>query len=106
MVLLCLTYSVHLFILTYWDTGFHAAGTSTQLVDFPNRSTLYSADVGELQVDSRLCQVYYAYFHYGTIMNSSIVFVDIVKLSFVFIVSLVTYSGSVIQNVLYMKLHH
>ena len=50
MVVLFLTYSVHSFVPTFLigDTAFHAAGTSTQLVDFPNISTLYSADVGEL----------------------------------------------------------
>ena len=106
MVVLCLTYSVHSFVLMslIWYAAFHAAGTSTKVVDFPNRSTLYSADVGELQVDSRLCQVYYAYFHSGTVMDSSRGFVDIVKLSFVIILSLITYIGSASQHVLYMKL--
>ena len=58
MVVLCLAYSVHSFVLMslIGDTAFHAAGTSTELVDFFNRSTLYSADVGDLQVDSGLCR--------------------------------------------------
>ena len=60
MVVLCLAYSVHSFVLMslIGDTAFHVAGTSTELVDFPNRSTLYSADVGEIQVDSGLCRVF------------------------------------------------
>ena len=51
---------VHSFVVTslIGDAAFHAAGTSTQLVDFFNRSTLYSADVGELQVDLGLFQVF------------------------------------------------
>lgn len=43
-------------------------------------------------------------FSYGTIMDSRRGFVDIVKLPSVFIVSLITYSGSASQNVLHMKL--
>ena len=60
MVVLFLAYSVHSFVMTslIGDTAFHVAGTSTELVDFPNRSTLYSADVGELQVDVGLCRVF------------------------------------------------
>ena len=60
MFVLCLTYSVHSFVPTslIGDTAFHVAGKCAQLVDFPNRSTLYSADVGELQVDVGLCRVF------------------------------------------------
>ena len=60
MVVLCLTYSVHSFVRKslIGDAAFHAARTSTQLVDFSNRSTLNSADVGELEVDSGLCRVF------------------------------------------------
>ena len=60
VVVLCLTYSVHSFVLTshIGDPAFHVVGTSTQLVDFPNRSTLYLEDGGEIQVDSRLSRVF------------------------------------------------
>ena len=60
MVVLCLTYSVPSFgrMSLIGDVAFHNAGTSSQLVDHFDRSTLYSADVGDLQVDSVLCQVF------------------------------------------------
>ena len=60
MVVLCLTYSVHSFVRKslIGDAAFHAARTSTQLVDFSNRSTLYSTNLGELQVDSGLCRFF------------------------------------------------
>ena len=51
---------VHFFVVTslIGDAAFHATGISTQLVDFPNISTLYSVDIGELQVDSGLFRVF------------------------------------------------
>ena len=105
MVLLCLTYSVHSFILTYWDAGFHAAGTSTQLVDLPNRKHIILNGCGWAPGwFMALPSLYYAYFHSGTVMDSSRGFVDIVKLSLVIILSLITYIGSASQHVLYMKL--
>ena len=60
IIVLCQIYLVHSFVLTslIGDAAFHAAGSSTQLVDLPNRSTLYSADVGELQVNLVLFRIF------------------------------------------------
>ena len=48
--------------------------------------------------------LYYAYFHSRTVIDSIRGFVDIVKSSFVFIVSLFTCIGSTSRHVLYMKI--
>ena len=45
-------------ILHMVEVAFHAPGTCIQLVDLPNRTTLYSMVIGEIQVDSRLCRVF------------------------------------------------
>ena len=55
-----LGYSVHSFVLKslIGDVAFHVVGTSTQLVDLPNRSILYSTVVDEIQVDSGFYKVF------------------------------------------------
>ena len=106
MVVLCLTYSIRSFVLPLFlgVAAFHVAGICTQLVDLPNRSILYS----KLLMRSRLIQGFtkslLCIFPYWYVMDCSRDFVDIIKLSFVFIISLVTCIGSSSRHVLYIKL--
>ena len=85
------------------EVAFQAPSTCIQLVDLPNRTTLYAMVISELRLILGFSESLLCVFHSCTIKNPNRGFVDIVEQSLVFIVSLVTCIPSASQHVLYMN---